>query len=150
MGVSVSGPRQAELIEQVASVRRNGTPLFGWVQATWNLLERSAGPALSAAHDAGLHVIIKEALANGRLSPRGDLQPLLTEAVRRGTTADALSLAIAAAQPFVDVVLSGAATPAHLRQNLSARELTVGPDELAGVSLTAETYWRERTRLKWT
>ena len=150
MGVSVSGPRQAELIERVTSVRRNGTPLFGWVQATWNLLERSAGPALSAAHEAGLHVIIKEALANGRLSPRGDVQPLLAEAARRETTADALSLAVALAQPFADVVLSGAATPAHLRQNLSARGLTVGPDVLAEVSVTAETYWRERTSLKWT
>lgn len=150
LGVSVSGPRQAELIEKVASARRNGARLFGWVQATWNLLERSAAPALTAAHDAGLRVIIKEALANGRLSPRGDVPPLLAEATRRGTTADALSLAIALAQPFADVVLSGAATPLQLRQNLSARELRVGPDELAELALTAETYWRERATLKWT
>ena len=42
------------------------------VQATWNLLEPSAGPALAAAHEAGLGVIIKEAVANGRLTDRGD------------------------------------------------------------------------------
>lgn len=150
MGVSVSGPRQAELIEKVVSLRRNGARLFGWVQATWNLLERSAGTALHAAHDAGVRVIIKEALANGRLSPRGDVQPLRSEADRRGTTADALSLAIAAAQPFADVVLSGAATPLQLRQNLSSRELSVDPADLAGLSLTAETYWSERAALKWT
>ena len=40
---------------------------FDCVQATWNVLEPSAGPALAAAHDAGLGVIIKEAVANGRL-----------------------------------------------------------------------------------
>ncbi|MDP3234736.1 MAG: aldo/keto reductase [Myxococcales bacterium] len=150
LGVSVSGARQAELIEKLSSIRRNGARLFGWVQATWNLLERSAGPALAAAHDAGLRVIIKEALANGRLSPRGDVAALLAEAARRGTTADALSLAIALAQPFADVVLSGAATPLQLRQNLSAHELAVRPDALAEVSVSAETYWRERATLKWT
>jgi aryl-alcohol dehydrogenase-like predicted oxidoreductase len=41
---------------------------FDTVQATWNLLERSAGPVLAEAHAAGLGVIVKEALANGRLT----------------------------------------------------------------------------------
>ena len=36
-------------------------------QATFNLLDQSAGPALQRAHEAGLFVIIKEAVANGRL-----------------------------------------------------------------------------------
>ena len=41
------------------------TPLFDCVQATWNVMEQSAGPALLEAHEAGLEVIVKEALANG-------------------------------------------------------------------------------------
>ncbi len=150
MGVSVSGPRQAALIERVAGIHRKGAPLFGWVQATWNLLERSAGPSLEAARRAGLRVIIKEPLANGRLSPRGDVQPLLDEATRRGTTADALSLAIALAQPFADVVLSGAATKFHVQQNLAARALEVGHAELPALTMRPETYWRERSGLRWT
>ena len=48
----------------------NGVRLFDGVQATWNLLERSAGPALAEAHAAGLGVVLKEALANGRLTAR--------------------------------------------------------------------------------
>ena len=60
-------PRQAETIERALEVGG-----FDTVQATWNLLERSAGPALAEAHDAGLGVIVKEALANGRLTARGD------------------------------------------------------------------------------
>ena len=47
--------------------------LFGSVQATWNLLERSAGPVLADAHAAGWLVIVKEGMANGRLAPRGRL-----------------------------------------------------------------------------
>ncbi|MFO0957208.1 MAG: aldo/keto reductase [Isosphaeraceae bacterium] len=37
-----------------------------------NLLERSAGDALAEAHAAGLGVIVKEGLANGRLTGRND------------------------------------------------------------------------------
>lgn len=37
-------------------------------QATWNLLEQSAGEALLEAKEAGMDVIIKEGVANGRLT----------------------------------------------------------------------------------
>ena len=52
--------------------RRRASALFDAVQATWNLLEPSAGPALAEAHAAGVGVIVKEALANGRLTARND------------------------------------------------------------------------------
>jgi aryl-alcohol dehydrogenase-like predicted oxidoreductase len=70
IGLSVSGPGQGAAIEAALEVEVDGVPLFRAVQATWNLLEPSAGPALAAAHDAGLTVIVKEALANGRLAGR--------------------------------------------------------------------------------
>jgi len=65
IGLSVSGPRQAEVIRRALAVRVDGINPFQSVQATWNLMEPSAGPALAEAHDAGWGVIIKEALANG-------------------------------------------------------------------------------------
>ncbi|WP_219815059.1 hypothetical protein [Rathayibacter rathayi] len=40
---------------------------FSAVQSTWNPLERSASDALAAAHGDGWLVVVKEALANGRL-----------------------------------------------------------------------------------
>ena len=102
---------------------------FDAVQATWNLLERSAGPALAAAHDAGLGVIIKEAVANGRLTDRGDVALIKAAALEVGVTPDALALAGVLAQPWVDVVLSGASTPEMLLSNLAAAELEL-PDNL--------------------
>jgi aryl-alcohol dehydrogenase-like predicted oxidoreductase len=149
IGASVSGPRQAEVIDRLLTVRRQGERLFSAVQATWNLLERSAGPALQRAHDAGLQVVVKEGLANGRLSPRGDVTPVLDEAQRRGTTADALSLAVALAQPFADVVLSGAATKTQVAANLLARNVEVLADTLTSVTQPAERYWAERSTLRW-
>ena len=78
-------------------------------------------PALAAAHAAGLGVIIKEALANGRLTDRGDAAPVAGGRRARGeATPDALALACVLAQPWVDVVLSGAATVEQLRSNLGA------------------------------
>jgi aryl-alcohol dehydrogenase-like predicted oxidoreductase len=70
------------------------------VEATWNLLERSAESALGRAHDAGLTVIVKEAVANGRLTASGDVRPLLGAARDRGVTPDALALSAALAQPW--------------------------------------------------
>jgi aryl-alcohol dehydrogenase-like predicted oxidoreductase len=148
VGVTVSGPRQAELLERVVALGR-----FDAVQATWNLHERSAADALDRAHRAGLVVIVKEALANGRLSPRGGAQLLRAEAAARGTTPDALALAAALAQPWADVVLSGAASREVLEQNLRAREVgwDAGADErLAALREDREPYWARRSALAWT
>lgn len=159
IGLSLSGPNQAATLWQALEVRHQGTPLFACVQATWNLLERSVGPALQAAHQAGLGVIVKEALANGRLTARNDdpafaapRQVLDAAAARLHTTLDALALAAVLAQPWADVVLSGAATVEQLHSNLAA--LSVAWDDeaatqLAEITEDASAYWARRSRLAW-
>jgi aryl-alcohol dehydrogenase-like predicted oxidoreductase len=60
IGLSLSSPRQAETLKIALSARdSSGARIFDSVQATWNLLEQSAGEALLEAHHQGLHVIIK-------------------------------------------------------------------------------------------
>ncbi len=118
IGVSVSGTGQGETVER--ALRLN---LFDAVQATWNLHERAAGPALAAAHHAGLIVYVKEALANGRLAGREPVPALDQAAAVVGTTPDALALAAVLAQPWADVVLSGAASAETLRSNLRALDV---------------------------
>jgi aryl-alcohol dehydrogenase-like predicted oxidoreductase len=135
IGLSVSGPRQAEVIRRALAVRADGVNPFQSVQATWNLLEPSAGPALAEAHDAGWGVIIKEALANGRLAAR-----------------DQEAIAAALANPWVDVVLSGAVTVDQVRSNVMATAVALSPDELADLAEMAEPpdqYWKERSQLAW-
>jgi aryl-alcohol dehydrogenase-like predicted oxidoreductase len=147
-GLSVTGPRQAETIERAVEVG-----LFDTVQATWNLLERSAGDALARAHGAGMGVIVKEALANGRLAGRDTDERLLAAARERGLTPDALALSAALAQPWADVVLSGAATVEALRSNLSALEATYDEEldrRLLPLREERERYWSERSELAWT
>lgn len=147
IGFTTSGPRQGETIERALEVGG-----FDVVQSTWNLLDRSAGPALEAAHQEGLGVIIKEALANGRLTERGDVTELATAARTTGRTEDAIALAYVLAQPWVDVVLSGATTVSELASNLVARVLELGPDvleRLDAIGEDAETYWEKRSELPW-
>jgi len=147
IGFTATGPRQSETIKRALEVGA-----FDAVQATWNLLERSAGPELAAAHAEGLGVIIKEALANGRLTARGDVPELAAAARTTGRTEDALALAAVLAQPWVDVVLSGATTMGQLQSNLLALTLNLGPDVLELLEAIGEdpdTYWEERSELAW-
>jgi aryl-alcohol dehydrogenase-like predicted oxidoreductase len=133
VGFSTSGPAQGDAIRAALRIEVDARPLFSSVQATWNLLEPSAGPALAEAHDAGCLVIVKEALANGRLATR---EP-----------GDAVALAAAVQQPWAAIVLSGAATAAQLASNMRAEAITArfGPD----LSMPADRYWRERSSLPW-
>jgi aryl-alcohol dehydrogenase-like predicted oxidoreductase len=159
IGLSLSGSEQGIVLQRAAEIVVDGARLFGSVQATWNLLEPSAGPALQQAHAAGMGVIVKEALANGRLTQRNDdpgfaqnLALLEYHAARLSTTIDALALAAVLAQPWADVVLSGAATEAQLASNLQA--LHVRWDEeaaaLATIAEPPQVYWETRKRLPWT
>ena len=154
VGLSVTGPRQAETVRRALEIGA-----FDCVQATWNLFERSAEDALTRAHEAGLGVIVKEALANGRLvgGDRGEdesmRRPLLDAARERGTTPDALAISAALAQPFADVVLSGAATTETLESNLSALAVAYDGEldqRLLALREEPELYWSERSSLPWT
>jgi aryl-alcohol dehydrogenase-like predicted oxidoreductase len=148
IGLSTSGTSQSETLDRALRL-----DLFDAAQVTWNLHERAAGPALARAHDAGLGVIVKEALANGRLATRDAAPALVAVADRLGASPDAVALAAVLAQPFVDVVLSGAATTGALRSNLAAAELGLDAGALAELDALEEdsaAYWTARGEMAWT
>jgi len=160
-GLSVSGAGQDVAIRRSLEVRRDGQRVFDSVQATWNLLERGAEQALEDAHAAGMKVVVKESLANGRLTHRNReddqvLAPLVARigelAEARGTTIEMLALAAALARPWADVVLTGAATVEQIRSNVAALELGYDAEldeQLRSVSVSSTEYWRARTSFKW-
>lgn len=158
IGLSVSGPEQAETLEQALRVKVGGSRLFDNVQATWNVLEPAAGGALATARREGMGVIVKEALANGRLTRRNreasfapKLNVLTRCAERLQTTPEALALAAALRQPWADTVLSGAVTEAQLRDNIAALSIRWDDEAVAALAgLTeSETYWDTRAALAW-
>jgi aryl-alcohol dehydrogenase-like predicted oxidoreductase len=100
-------------------------------------------------------VIVKEVLANGRLAARERAdERLLAVARERGQTPDALALSAALAQPWADVVLSGAATVETLHSNLSALEGPPYDEEtdrlLHPLVEDPDHYWSQRSNLAWT
>ena len=144
IGMSTSGPGQAAVLERVGDFEVDGVRLFDAVQVTWNLLEQSTTDALTQLHDSGIRVIIKEALANGRLGPTGD------RALTSERSSDIEALSIALAQPFVDVVLSGAVNTAQVLSNLHATPVTEGFDSLSDYAIDREQFWTERSNRPWT
>jgi aryl-alcohol dehydrogenase-like predicted oxidoreductase len=152
IGLTVTGARQADVIRRALLVEVKGANLFQVVQATWNLLETSSGPALADAKSQGCGVIVKEALANGRLTDDGvenETAALRRFAERLGTSVDVLALAAVASQPWADVVLSGAVTQSQLQRNASALELKVNAEDFSTVALPPDEYWTRRSAAKW-
>jgi aryl-alcohol dehydrogenase-like predicted oxidoreductase len=99
-------------------------------------------------------VIVKEVLANGRLTSReGVGEPTFRQlASRGGAGLDAIAIAAALANPWADVVLSGAVTVAQLRSNLGAVRIGLPAEDLAGLTAHAEPperYWAKRKELPW-
>jgi aryl-alcohol dehydrogenase-like predicted oxidoreductase len=144
VGLTLSGPDQANVLRRALAVRVEDRPLFSAVQATWNLLEQSAAQALAEAKEAGWTVIVKEALANGRLIRVHEY------AERLGPHPDAVALAAALAQPWADVVLSGAATPEQLEANLAACGVDPVDPMAGGLGMDPRRYWAERAAMPWT
>jgi aryl-alcohol dehydrogenase-like predicted oxidoreductase len=160
-GLSVSGAGQDVAIRRSIEVRRDGQRVFDSVQATWNLLERGAESALEDAHAAGMKVVVKESLANGRLTQRNHnademIYPLVEKvrqlADRRGTNVETLAIAAALARPWATVVLTGAATVEQVRSNVDALELDYDAEleeTLRSVAVSSDEYWRARSSFRW-
>ncbi len=160
-GLSTSGAGQDVAIRRALAVRRDGERVFDSVQATWNLFERGAESALQEAHAAGMKVVVKESLANGRLTQgnRNDdemFYPLVAEirelAEARGTTIEKLALAAALARPWADVVLTGAATVGQIKSSVDALELAYDAEleeQLRSVPISSAEYWQARSSFRW-
>lgn len=156
IGLSVSGANQSAVIEAALKIRMNGEPLFDSVQVTYNILEQSVTDVLKAAHDQGLQTIIKEGVANGRLTSRNQsakyFDVLNKMAQKHAVNVDAIALAFLLQKPFVSTVLSGAAVEEHLISNLQATSIDLDKQDLAildGLSSSPQKYWKERSDLSW-
>jgi aryl-alcohol dehydrogenase-like predicted oxidoreductase len=159
VGLSTSGPAQADTVRRAIDITVAGSPLFTSVQSTWNVLEQSAGAALAEAAEAGAQVIVKEPVANGRLAPGGagadDRGAIAAAGLAEslGVSVDQLAIAAAAARPWAWCVLSGAVTVEQLHSNLGGIGLDLPADVLEQLPALAEpttVYWSTRSARAWT
>jgi aryl-alcohol dehydrogenase-like predicted oxidoreductase len=157
VGLTVSGAHQADVVRHALDIGADAVNPFSTVQATWNLLEPSVGPALHEARARGWGVLVKEALANGRLTDAAvdgtdaTADALQDVADRHGATVDQVALAAALGQPWADVVLSGAVTRGQLESNIAAFDLVLTEEDWDRLALAEEpvAYWERRAALPW-
>jgi aryl-alcohol dehydrogenase-like predicted oxidoreductase len=159
IGISVSGANQNEVIEAAKNLEVGGESLFDSYQVTYNILDRSTHDVLRQLLNRGKKVIVKEAMANGRLIPGGNFQhyhmlfdKLLEFASKYSVGPDAVALRYVIDNLGPTVVLSGASSLGQLDSNLKSLNFHLSEQELLALNrfaIDAETYWSERKQLNW-
>lgn len=157
IGLTTTGSNQIEVLQKAMEITVDSEALFGSYQSTFNILDTSVLKIKDQLQQPQL--IIKEALANGRLIPNGhypqykNLYAILMELSKKynvGTDAIAMRFCM---DHFPNAqVLSGANNKAHLQANLRANDFKLTTEEIDQLyqhSIAATDYWNERKKLEW-
>lgn len=159
IGITTSGPNQLEVLKKALEVEVDGLLLFDAFQVTYNILDQSIAPLFKHPALKNKRVIIKEALANGRIFPNNnfgnyrDLYDLLELlAGKYGVQVDAIALRFCedSVNPFT--VLSGVSEKQHLIDNLKATQFELSDEDmdmLRKFKVSTDKYWDERSSLVW-
>lgn len=159
IGITTTGVNQVEVIKKALDVEVNGIGLFDVFQVTYNMLDQSLKTILDVLITQNKSVIIKEALANGRVfrnenyAHYANLYNLLERLSNKYKVGiDAISLAFCTQNSPSSIVLSGASDTIQLHQNLKVKKVDLLQqelDELAAFKSDAQEYWNERKQLIW-
>ncbi len=159
IGITTSGENQKEVISEALKIEVSGNLLFDSFQVSFNVFEQSTYHVLKAVMERGKAVIIKEALANGRVFESNEFPKYkvaygvlkqLSEQYQVGVDAIALRFVMDYLQP--DYVLSGASNVQQLKANLKANDFkldTTVIDLLKSIKVSPSFYWEERSALDW-
>lgn len=159
IGLTTSGDNQVEVIRAAMKIMRDDVPVFDVFQITYNMLEQSLLTIVDELKNDGNRIVVKEALANGRIFrnasyPQYEGMYMALEQMAHkynvGVDAIALRFCIDSIQPFM--VLSGAATSKQVEENLKVQHFSLEQDELATLksyAIDSTSYWNERKQLAW-
>ena len=154
IGLTSTGVDQRKIIEKALEINIAGQPLIDSFQITYNIFDQSLDSMIPILKSENRQVIIKEALANGRvfISSSANLLQLSQLAKKYDVGIDAVALRFCQDSIQPDMVLSGASLIDHLEGNLQALNFHLSEEEvhaLKGFAKTPETYWNERKKLAW-
>ncbi len=159
IGITSSGTEQLKIIEEAQKVDFDGVYLFDSYQITFNIFEQSCFDILKHLLSNGKTVIIKEALANGRVfkninfpeyEPTYKYLEKLSDKYAVGIDAIAIRFIIDVLKP--SIVLSGGSNTIQIEQNLKALNFQLDKEEviiLKSFAVSPQNYWEERSELKW-
>lgn len=159
IGLSVSGPEQNSIVKTAAEKKVEGQLLFDSFQVTYNILESTTHQTLKKILEQGKTVIVKEALANGRLFRHKDYphygnlyHELESMAKHHKVGVDAIALRYIMDYLGPTLVLSGVSNSTQLDENLKVNDFKLNRKEiqtLSEFSVDGQSYWNERKQLVW-
>lgn len=159
MGVTTTGANQVAIIRKALNVMVGGQPLFDAFQVTYNMLDQSLGEISRELVQQKKKIIIKEALANGRVFRNKTYKHydgLYIELERLSRKykvgVDAIALQFCGQTLPTSIILSGGSNNEQLQENLKLNTFHLSEEEiqeLAAFKIDAITYWEERNQLKW-
>jgi aryl-alcohol dehydrogenase-like predicted oxidoreductase len=159
VGLTTTGSNQTEVLGKGMDIHLNGAELFDVFQCTYNVLDQSIYKLGHEILSDKKHLVIKEALANGRLFPNTNYpnydalyRKLEGLSKKHQTGIDAIALRFCLTKLEGATVLSGAGIPEHLAQNLKATDIQLSSqemEELSSFKIDSKSYWNERKALGW-
>lgn len=153
IGITTSGANQKDIIAEALKIKINNQPLFDSFQVTYNVLEQSTISILKTLKQLNKKIIIKEALANGRVFNANLYSNLLENLSKKyNVDIDALALRFVIDTLQPNYVLSGASNTLQLEQNLKALDFKLTEEDINCLSIlknNPKNYWNERNELEW-
>nr|WP_252723791.1 aldo/keto reductase [Winogradskyella psychrotolerans] len=159
IGISSSGTEQIKIINEARKIKFDGIDLFDSYQVTYNVFEQSTYAVLKALLAEGKTVIIKEALANGRIFRNDQFKAYQTayhylETLSKKYQVESDAIALRFIMDYLEpkLVLSGASNTTQLQQNLKALHFKLDTndiEQLKSLAVNPEDYWQERSHLSW-
>ena len=159
IGLTASGANQVEVIKRSLDIEVDGELLFDVFQVTYNIFDQSIATLSNQFELNKRRLVIKEAMANGRIFPNERYPHYQTAYNQLANLADKYNVGIdaIALRYCIDSipsfkVLSGAAVKEHLMDNLKAETFQLTPHDVEALNELASSpqhYWDERKQLDW-
>ncbi len=159
IGLTTSGDNQVEFLKRAIEIKINGKRLFELFQVTYNVFEQSLNSVCDLIKEEKLRIVVKEALANGRVFPNVNFshykktyEVLKSLSRKYGVGIDSVALRFCLDSIPCFKVLSGASNPKHLSSNLEFDSFKLEKEEvdrLRNLAFSVNEYWKERKKLSW-
>ena len=159
IGITTTGKNQVEVIKKALGVLVDKNQLFDLFQVTYNFLDQSLLEISNELINQNKTIVIKEALANGRIFTNKKYNhynevysTLESLATKHKVGVDAIALKYCEQTISNSIVLSGASNSNQLKQNIKLNSFLLSNDEielLASFKVTPDFYWNERKELQW-
>ena len=159
IGLTTTGTNQVDVIKKALDVFIDGKQLFDIFQVTYNFLEQSLLEIIDELHQQNKEIVIKEALANGRVFSNKNYAhyqkmyaSLEKLSKKHKVGIDAIALKYCEQTIPKSTVLSGASNVNQLKENLKINSFSLSDEDtnlLNSFKTDAENYWSERKNLEW-